>query len=784
MRSAIAREQGERLPSYRQSLNAPFRIACAVVLFPIVFPVILPVILLSIGFASPITPVRALFFDQPIGGMSGEFGARKPGACGYEEGLPGPNGEPSFSVLHRMLEDTLSYSKVLHKKLPVKGPVDCNSANIGKWFDPRYASGLACKDLPFTTLDMGGDSPRLSLRDTLFFPIDSLAPPDQLEGSLADFEKDPDLGPGYAGAQDVTFPKGYSGRHNFNWCMEINAQFLYKGGETFSFRGDDDVWIYLDDKLVVDIGGIHGEAGPPHPLQVDTLPFITGRIGETFDFDLYFCERRPGGSSFTMNTSLDIRPVKFQDLEIVDANALPLDPSRPISGKQRVCALPFYAESFCGNTAARPPGRFLPAIWSLNGAVIAKDSCIVLDPDAMPSNTRIALTAKAEGKTSKLNLHVLKANVARSIALKGNGRLESVEVALDSGSDSLEAPVRLEFPFAGARRADSAFSGSFDSDRRTLSLALTGTRKGPVGHSGLDTGTGLFTQTLAGHPIQQRLPLEDSITPVLRGAQWSPVRGVLRLDLSTSEPMAAPFPGAIPLLFKNRQGRSWRVELSGAMLPPGSIQSDAFRVSAASLPFSPRDADSISFSEAARDLHGNASRPYYLPLVSEGWALDKGMIPSVRLEANPIRDDRASPVRPSVSLVVIDKQGNSYSGSEDHAKLAEAAGAVLAIRSIERLDRLEIRVYSNLGARVDAGVHAFSDAEWEMMLAESGTDTASARVMWIPSSHGSKLGTGAYIIKGSISTKRSYAQDASGRWQEKSPVRKSFGPLLFGYLRR
>jgi hypothetical protein len=226
------------------------------------------------------------------------------------------------------------------------------------------------------------------------------------------------------------------------------------------------------------------------------------------------------------------------------------------------------------------------------------------------------------------------------------------------------------------------------------------------------------------------------------------------------------------------------VELPDGRLPAESILSDTFRVSAASLPFTPRDADSVSFSEAARDLNGNAARPYYLPLVSEGWTLDKGAIPIVRLEANPIRGDRSTPERSSESLVVIDKQGNPYSGSEDHARLVEAAGPVLAIRSVERLDRLEIRVYSNLGARVDAGMHAFSDAEWEKMLAESGSDTASARVMWVPSSHGMKLGTGAYIIKGSISTKRSYAQDASGRWHEKAPVRKLFGPLLFGYLRR
>jgi fibro-slime domain-containing protein len=97
---------------------------------------------------------------------------------------------------------------------------------------------------------------------------------------------------------------GNEGRsHNYHFTYELHTNFTYQGDETFSFTGDDDLWVYINNQLVIDLGGVHGAASGS--VNLNSLGLTEG---QTYDFDLFFAERHTSESNFRIDTSIALTP--------------------------------------------------------------------------------------------------------------------------------------------------------------------------------------------------------------------------------------------------------------------------------------------------------------------------------------------------------------------------------------------------------------------------------------------------------------------------------------------
>lgn len=205
-----------------------------------------------------------------------------------QDGKPSPGYRGDWNDAE-IVTDTIGADNKPVYKSNAKTLTTHGKAAFARWFNTLEGINIA-QDIPLVTTTIDGGASEFDSNKS---------------GQLNDPAK-PNDGRGFFpiddGSPNATAWGNQGQKHNYSFTGEIHTVFTYRGGEYFNFRGDDDVFVYINKKRVINLGGIHGPKTAD--IRVDTLNLT---VGQDYQLDFFFAERHVTGSNVLFQTTLALR---------------------------------------------------------------------------------------------------------------------------------------------------------------------------------------------------------------------------------------------------------------------------------------------------------------------------------------------------------------------------------------------------------------------------------------------------------------------------------------------
>jgi len=176
------------------------------------------------------------------------------------------------------------------------------------WFNDRNTAALPDQNRPFLyTMTFTRNAQGMYVYDNpFFFPLDN----DSItQGKTRPLPGGPTATFGHLNT--AVNGSVNTALHNYGFTTEFHAVFTYIASNTapqkFDFTGDDDVWVFINGKLVIDLGGVHAAESQGVTLDAATATNLGLEDGKSYMLDFFLAERRIFASDAKITTSLQLQ---------------------------------------------------------------------------------------------------------------------------------------------------------------------------------------------------------------------------------------------------------------------------------------------------------------------------------------------------------------------------------------------------------------------------------------------------------------------------------------------